>query len=43
MVDGEVLVRGKKFVRADFEAIRRELAEEMGPFMKAAENYGEMI
>ena len=43
MVDGEVLVRGKKFVRADFEAIRQELAEEMGPFMKAAENYGEMI
>lgn len=43
MVDGRVLVRGKKLVNADLETIRGELAEEIGPFMKAAENYGEMI
>ena len=43
MVDGQVLVRGKKLVKADFGQIREELEEEMEPFMKAAENYGEMI
>ena len=43
MVDGRVLVRGKKLANADLAKIREELEEEMGPFMKAAENYGEMI
>ncbi len=43
MVDGEVLVRGKRLLRDSLEGIREELEMEMGPFMKAAENYGEMI
>lgn len=43
MVDGEIVVRGKRLQKADLTQIRQELSEEMGPFIKAAENYGEML
>ena len=43
MVNGELLVRGKQLVKADLQKIRRELEQEMGPFMEAAKKYGDML
>ena len=43
MVNGELLVRGKQLVKADLQKIRRELEQEMGPFMEAAKKYGVML
>lgn len=43
MVNGELLIQGKQFIKADFQKIREELKQEMGPFMKAAEKYEDMI
>ena len=43
MVNGQLLVRGKQLVRADLAKIREELRQEMGPFMEAARQYGDML
>ena len=43
MVNGELLVRGKQLVKADLQKIRGELKQEMGPFMEAAQKYGDML
>lgn len=43
MVNGELLVRGKQLVKADLQKIRRELEQEMGPFMEAAKKYEDML
>lgn len=39
IVNGRILVRGKKLVGADLNAVREELRQEMGAFVKAAEKY----
>lgn len=43
MVDGQLLVRGRQLVNADLAKIREELRQEMGPFMEAARQYGDML
>lgn len=43
MVNGQLLVRGKQLVKADLTKIREELHREMGPFMEAARQYGDML
>ena len=43
MVDGQLLVRGRQLVNADLAKIREELRQEMGPFMDAARQYGDML
>ena len=43
MVDGQLLVRGRQLVNADLTKIREELRQEMGPFMDAARQYGDML
>ena len=43
MVDGQLLVRGRQLVNADLAKIREELRQEMGSFMEAARQYGDML
>ena len=43
MVDGQLLVRGRQLINADLAKIREELRQEMGPFMEAARQYGDML
>jgi len=43
MVDGQLLVRGRQLVNADLAKIREEFRQEMGPFMEAARQYGDML
>lgn len=43
MVNGELLVREKRLVKADLLKIRKDLEQEMGPFMEAAGKYEDMI
>lgn len=42
-VNGELLVSGKKLVKADFNAIKNELSEAMVPFNEQAAKYADMI
>ena len=43
MVNGRLLVRDGQLLSLDLAQARRALADEMGPFMRAAEKYADMI
>lgn len=43
IVNGRILVREKKLVYADIPTLREELQQEMGYFVKTAENYADIV
>lgn len=43
MVNGKILVRGKRLLCADLRKIREDLESKMEPFVRAAENYREIL